>query len=258
MVALSSSSERVAVNGVALITGAGRGIGRAIALALGRSGVDISVGYRTNASAASAVVAELETMGRRAIALAGDVGEATVCGRLVEDTVARLGRIDILVANAGGASFAPFLSTDLETYELQLRTNARSSFLLAQAAARHMIDQGEGGRIIFVTSEAADLAVEGMATYCASKAAQKMIMKCAAVELAPHGITVNAVAPGTIETDVNRDLLADAEMRTVLLGRVLLDHRGTPDDVADAAIYLAGAAHVTGSTISVNGGSLML
>jgi glucose 1-dehydrogenase len=220
--------------------------------------MDVSVGFRTNESAAEAVVAELEAMGRRAIALGGDVAEATVCERLVADTVAQLGRIDILVANAGGASFAPFLATDLETFDTQLRTNARSSFLLAQAAARHMIDGGEGGRIIFVTSEAADLAVEGLTVYCASKAAQKMIMKCAAVELAPHGITVNAVAPGTIETDVNRDLLADAEMRAVLLGRVLLDHIGTPADVADAAVYLAGAAHVTGCTVSVNGGSLML
>jgi NAD(P)-dependent dehydrogenase (short-subunit alcohol dehydrogenase family) len=244
--------------GVALVTGGSRGLGRAIALGLGRVGFDVAVGYRSHADAAATVVAALEASGRRAVALAGDVGDAVTCDRLVSDAAAQLGRVDVLVANAGGAEFAPFLTTDADVFDEQQRTNARSSFLLARAAARRMIEQGGGGRIIFVTSEAADLAAEGLTAYCASKAAQKMVMKCAAIELASYGITVNAVAPGTIETDANRHLLADPDLRQTLLGGALLGHAGTPDDIADAAVYLAGAAHVTGCTISVNAGSVML
>jgi len=243
---------------VALVTGASRGLGRAIALGLGGAGYDVAAGYRANKEAAEGVVAELEAVGRRSVAVVGDVADAATCARLVDETVARLGRIDVLVANAGGAVFGAFLDTDADVYDQQQRTNARSSFLLARAAAERMIEQGDGGRIIFVTSEAADLATEGLTAYCASKAAQKMVMKCAAIELAPQGITVNAVAPGTIETDSNRHLLAEAELRETLLGSALLDHVGTPDDIAAAAVYLAGAEHVTGCTISVNAGSLML
>jgi len=244
--------------GVALVTGASRGLGRAIALALGRAGFDVAVGYRSNADAAAGVVDELVASGRRAVALAGDVADEATCDRLVAETVDGLGRLDVLVANAGGATFAPFLSTDANAFDEQSRRNARSSLLLARAAARQMIDQGAGGRIIFVTSEAADLPTAGLTAYCASRAAQKMVMQCAAVELAPYAITVNAVAPGTIETDATRDALADPAQREALLRRALLDHAGTPEDVAAAAVYLAGAEHVTGCTVSVNAGSVML
>jgi NAD(P)-dependent dehydrogenase (short-subunit alcohol dehydrogenase family) len=253
---VSSSSDNGV--GVALVTGASRGLGRAIALGLGRAGFDVAVGYRTNEDAAKHVVDELGASGRRSFAIAGDVGDTATSERLVAATVERLGRLDVLVANAGAAAFVPFLETDAETFDVQQRTNARGAFLLARVAAQRMIEQGEGGRIIFVTSEAADLPTSGLTAYCASRAAQKMVMQCAAVELAQFGITVNAVAPGTIETDGNRHLLADPEHRQMLLAGALLDHEGTPDDIAGAAVYLAGAAHVTGCTISVNAGTVML
>lgn len=244
---------------VVLVTGGGRGIGRSTTLALARAGADVGIVYRNDREAATAVAEEVATLGRRASVIEGNVGDALTCGRIVRETVAALGRLDALVANAGQLVNASFLETSVEQYEQQLRTNALGSFLIAQAAARQMIVQGTGGRIVFVTSEAADKPTAGLAAYCVSKAAQKMVMKMAAVELAAYGIAANAVAPGTTETDLNRELLADPEMRARLLSDVVLGRPGRPEDVAGAVAFLlsAEADHVTGCTIAVNGGSLI-
>jgi glucose 1-dehydrogenase len=244
----------------ALVTGGDRGIGRAIAIELGRRGADVAIVYRHDRRAAEAVAAQLGELGRRTALLQGDVATAGDGERLVAAAVAALGQLDILVSNAGVLTNVSFLDTTPEQYESQLAVNAQGSFFIVQAAARQMIKQGRGGRIVLVTSEAADKPVPGIAAYCISKAAQKMVMKMAAVELAPHGIRVNAVAPGTIETDINRAMLSDGTMREVLLADVLVGKPGAPEDVAAAVAYLVsdGAGHVVGNTVSVNGGSLIV
>lgn len=244
---------------VALVTGGGRGIGRAVSLELARQGHDVAIGWVRDEAAATAVAAEVRALGRRAATVRGDVGDPVECRQLVDGTVAELGGIDVLIANAGVIARADFLDVTPEDYDSQLAANARGSYFAAQAAARRMIEQGRGGRIVFVTSRLAEAVAPGLSAYSVSKAAQRMAMMCAATELAQHGITVNAVAPGTTETDINREFLSDPERRRAMLAPIVLGRPGQPDDISGAVAFLVSdaASYITGATIQVNGGSLM-
>lgn len=242
---------------VALVTGGSRGIGCGVALQLAVDGFDVAVGFRSDERAAHEASEEIEALGRRSAAIRADVSDPAEAERLVTETVERLGAIHVLVSNAGRLVIGSLVETSPEDYDLQLEANARGAFFIVQAAARRMIAQGGGGRIIVVTSDASVRPYRGLAAYCMSKAAAKMLTEAAAVELAPHGITVNAVAPGTIETDLNREALADPDKREMLLGSILLGRPGQPDDVAAAVGYLASerASFVTGATVAVDGGA---
>jgi NAD(P)-dependent dehydrogenase (short-subunit alcohol dehydrogenase family) len=261
---------------VALVTGGTRGIGRAVAVALARDGYDVAVGYRADERPVEATLADIEAAGRRGIAIRADLGVPGAAEDVLEETVAKLGVPRVVVVNAGRLVSASLLDTRPEDYDVQLEANARGSFFVVQAAARRMIaaggaghpdDAGGGGhpddaaggagRIVVVTSDAAVRAYRGLAAYCMSKAAAKMLTEAAAIELAPHGITVNAVAPGTTETDMNRALLADPEQREQLLGSILLGRPGDTADVAAAVSFLVSdrAAFMTGATIAVDGGA---
>jgi 3-oxoacyl-[acyl-carrier protein] reductase len=241
---------------VALVTGGTRGIGRAIALQLAGDGFDVAVGYRADETAARAAVAEIAACGRRSLAIRADLAEPAEADRVVHETIDRLGPLRVVVSNAGRLVGKPLLETGPEDYDLQLESNARAAFFVVQAAARRMIPLG-GGRIVIVTSDAAARPYRGLAAYCMSKAAAKMLTEAAALELAPHGITVNAVAPGTTETDMNRELLADPERRAMLLGSIALGRAGQPDDIAAVVGFLASerAAFMTGATVAVDGGA---
>lgn len=242
---------------VALVTGGGRGIGRGVALQLAADGFDVAVGFRSDEQAAHEASAKIDALGRRSAAIRADVGHPAESERLVSETVERLGAIHVLVSNAGRLATGPLVDTTLEDYDSQLEANARGAFFVVQAAARRMIAQRGGGRIVVVTSDASVRPYRGLAAYCMSKAAAKMLTEAAALELAPHGITVNAVAPGTIETDLNREALADPDQREMLLGSILLGRPGQPDDVAAAVSYLASerASFLTGATVAVDGGA---
>lgn len=241
---------------VALVTGGARGIGRAIALRLAHDGFDVAIGYRADAEAAAATLADVEAAGRRAIVLGADLSVPATAERLLQETETQLGTPRVVVSNAGRLASAPLLETAPADYDLQLGANARAAFFVVQAAARRMVPL-RAGRIIIVTSDAAVRAYRGLAAYCMSKAAAKMLTEVAALELAPHGITVNAVAPGTTETDMNRELLADPRQRDALLGSILLGRPGHPTDVAAAVGFLASdqAAFLTGATVAVDGGA---
>ena len=243
----------------ALVTGGGRGIGRAISLELARQGHDVAIGWVRDEPAAAAVAAEVRALGRRAVLTRGEAADPADCVRNVTETVAALGRLDVAIANAGVLARASFLDTTPDDWDRQVDANARGAFFLAQAAAKQMIAQGGGGRIVFITSQLGEKAAAGVSGYCVSKAAQRMAMMCAATELAAHGITVNAVAPGTTETDINRDMLGDPERRPAAVAPILLGRPGVPADICGAVAFLASdaASWITGATFAVNGGSLI-
>jgi L-rhamnose 1-dehydrogenase len=242
---------------VALVTGGTRGIGRAVAGQLARDGFDVAVGYRNDDRPVADALAEIEAAGRAAVAIRADIADPAGAESLVHETEERLGTPGVVVCNAGRLVGASLLDTTADEYDVQLGANTRGSFFVIQAAARRMIAAGRGGRIVVVTSDGASRAYRGLGAYCMSKAAAKMLTEVAAIELAPHGITVNAVAPGTTETDLNRELLADPAQREMLLGSILLGRPGRPADVAAAVGFLASerAAFMTGATVAVDGGA---
>jgi NAD(P)-dependent dehydrogenase (short-subunit alcohol dehydrogenase family) len=252
----STSAERLPGRGAVLVTGATRGIGRAIALRLAGEGWDVAVAYRSAAERAAEVCGQIEELGRRAVALRAELESAEECRALVEAADEALGGLGALVANAGAMAPAPLLAATVEDVDRQYFLNARAPLLLAQAAAERI---GEGGAMVFVTSRAAGRAVPGLAGYCMSKAALKMLTEVAALELAPRGIVVNAVAPATTETDLNRELLADERYRAKVLDAIPLGRLTAPEDVAAAVAFLLSedARQITGTTLAVDGGAAL-
>ena len=240
----------------ALVTGSSSGIGEAIALRFAREGADVAVHYHHGGDTARAVVTEIEKLGRKSVALGANVGQADEAERLVRDAHAALGRLDILVNNAGVEVREPFLDVSEAHYDLVLGVNLKGAFFAAQAAARIMVEQGAGGRIINVSSIHEDVAFLQFSTYTASKGGMRMFTRTVCQELAPYGITVNDIAPGAIATPINKRTLGDGELLHDLQGVIPLGRLGEPDEVASVAVFLASdeAAYVTGSTYYVDGG----
>src|ERR1700682_393588 len=237
----------------ALVTGASKGVGKGIALELARQGCDVAVNYQSDARGAEAVAAEVQGMGREAIAVGADVGLAVEVGRMFQQTLAKLGHIDILVNNAGIQTWKPLLDLEEREWDRVLATNLKGCFLCTQLAARHMRERG-GGRIVNIGSGCNKIAFPNLVDYTASKGGIEMLTKVAAVELAPDGITVNCVAPGAVEIERTKNEAGDYAgtwAKLTPLGRV-----GVPADVARAVAFLAGdrAAFITGQTIWVDGG----
>jgi NAD(P)-dependent dehydrogenase (short-subunit alcohol dehydrogenase family) len=240
---------------VALVTGAARGLGRAISLALANAGADVALGFR-DANADGDVAPLVEDMGRRALPLQMDVTQLDQVFRAVDDTVANLGRLDILVNNAGLGPENPAEDVREEDFDLTVAVNVKGTFFASQAAARAMIPRGNG-RIINLSSQAGFVALPTESVYCLTKAAIVHLTKCLAVEWGRHGITVNAVAPTFISTPGTESALANQEFRADVLERIAGLHRiGDPMDVAGAVVFLASpaASLITGETILIDGG----
>jgi len=235
----------------ALVTGAARGIGAAIALKLAEDGADVAITYERSAEKAEALVAEIRVMGRKAIAIQADAASPDAAKAAVERTVADLGGLDILVNNAGVLFAGDFSSQPLDEIDLQLNVNVRGVFLITQAALKHIPD---GGRIISTGSNAG-LAVPfaGIAVYAATKSALESFTRGLARELGPRAITVNLVRPGPIDTDMNP---ADGALATAILPSLSIARYGRTREVAEAVAFLAGpgAGYITGSGILVDGG----
>jgi NAD(P)-dependent dehydrogenase (short-subunit alcohol dehydrogenase family) len=249
------------LNRVGIVTGAGarRGIGRAIALGMAREGARVAAADIDLALAEEAAQA-IRAAGGRAIAVRADVSVAADVQSMVEETVRVFGRVDILVNNAGIAPIRPFLELDEGTWDRTFSVNAKGVYLCAQAAARHMIRQGTGGRIINLSSISEEISGGGLTHYSATKAAVRNLTRGMASELGKHGITVNAIGPGTIETDIlnylpqaEQDRLRGQNVRITPVGRL-----GRAEDIVGAAIFLASddAAYVSGITLFVDGGQL--
>ena len=242
---------------IALVTGAQQGIGRGIALAFAREGADIAVNYLDDRVEAEKVMREVCAAGQRAVLVRADVARPTDAQTMVAQVLSELGGLDVLVNNAGVYPRVPFLEMRETDWDLVLDVNLKGGFFCAQAAARAMVAAGRRGSIINMASQAIRGAVRGV-HYSASKGGVVAMTRATALELAPHGIRVNAIAPGLTDTAQprygnNEDELA-AMARAVPLGRM-----AQPDDIAAVAVFLASddARHVTGQTVHVNGGSYM-
>jgi len=240
-----------------LVTGGGRGIGKAIALALAGAGSDVVVGYRQRADAASEVVDLVRSMGRRGKALQADVTRPEEAAALPARAAEALGGLNVVVCNAGIIRRTPFLEIPYEEWREVLATNLDGVFLVGQAAARVMVESGTRGAIVNVSSVAGLAPQLNSGHYSVSKAGVSMLTKQMALELAPMGIRVNEVNPGLIETDLNRADLARKEFREVRLSRIPLGIIGRPEDVAGAVVFLASdrAAMITGHGILIDGGN---
>ncbi|MGI8424640.1 MAG: SDR family NAD(P)-dependent oxidoreductase [Chloroflexota bacterium] len=239
---------------VALVTGAGRGLGRVMAMALAAAGADLAVCSRT-ASEIESLRDEAAALGRRAEALVADVTDEAACERLVEETVARLGRLDILVNNAGMNIRKPVLELTAAEYEQVLRVNLHGYFLCARAAGRRMVAQGSG-KVINISSIMGTVALANQAAYASSKGAIEQLTKVMALEWAAHGVQVNAIAPTYFETELTRPLFEDGERNRFITERTPMGRWGQPHELAGAVIFLASDAssYITGHTLVVDGG----
>jgi NAD(P)-dependent dehydrogenase (short-subunit alcohol dehydrogenase family) len=240
---------------VALVTGAARGLGRAIALALAAAGADIALGLR-DVDADAGVVAEVQRLGRRALPVQLDVAKMAEIGPAVQAAVAHFGRLDILVNNAGIAPENPAELVTEADFDATLAVNLKGTFFTSQAAGRVMIEQGYG-RIVNLGSQAGAVALPGESVYCMTKAAIAHLTRCLAVEWGRHGITVNAVAPTFIRTPGTEPALEDPQFRADVVERIAALHRiGEPVEVAGVVVFLASpaAALITGETVLIDGG----
>ncbi len=239
---------------VAIVTGASRGIGRSTALALASEGAKVVVNYASSSSAADQVVAEITAMGSEAIAVAADVSKADQVDALVNAAIEKWGRIDILVNNAGITRDTLLLRMKIEDWQAVIDLNLTGVFLCTRAVSKIMLKQ-RSGRIVNITSVAGQMGNPGQANYSAAKAGVIGFTKTVAKELASRGITVNAVAPGFITTDMTQDLKSDEILKFIPLNRY-----GQPEEVAGMICFLAAspaAAYITGQVMNVDGGMVM-
>jgi 3-oxoacyl-[acyl-carrier protein] reductase len=239
---------------VAVVTGASRGIGKAIALALAAEGAAVAVNYASSSSAADAVVAEIQDMGAQAIALQADVSQPEQVEQFIAAVMEKWGRIDVLVNNAGITRDTLLLRMGLEDWQAVINLNLTGVFLCTKAVSKVMLKQ-RSGRIVNIASVAGQMGNPGQANYSAAKAGVIGFTKTIAKELAARGITANAVAPGFIETDMTEGLKADEILKFIPLSRY-----GKPEEIAGMVRFLAAdpaAAYITGQTFNVDGGMVM-
>jgi glucose 1-dehydrogenase len=243
---------------VAIVTGSATGIGRAIATEMVREGACVVIDYVGASDKADDLVHALQTVGGKAVAVAADVAEEQQVDMLVEHAVKTFGQVDVLVNNAGIEHEYPFLDTPKAQWDKVIAVNLTGPFLCSQRVAKHMVSRGGGGRIINMSSVHEDLAMPTNSPYCAAKGGLRMLMRTIAVELAPHGITINNIAPGAIDTPMDAPVKADREKMKALLSEIPLGRMGQPHEVAQLCVFLASdaAAYITGSTYFIDGGMM--
>jgi len=242
---------------VALITGAGSGIGQAIAVRFAAEGAKVVVNYhRGGKHPGEVVVNEITRQNGTAIAVAAEVYQRNEVESMIQETVKKFGRLDIAVCNAGVEIKKPFLEVTDDEWNKVIGVNLYGSFLVSQIAARQMVKQGQGGKLIFISSVHEDIPFAQYTAYCASKGALRMMMRNLALELAEHKINCNNIAPGAISTPINQAVLNDSEAMKNALSEIPWGRFGKPDEVASVAVFLASgeADYVTGSTYYIDGG----
>jgi len=241
---------------VAIITGASSGIGQAIAIRLGAEGAQVVIDYVGRPQGADDTCQAITQAGGTAITVQADVTKSDDIRKLVDETYGRFGRCDILVNNAGIEKGTDFWNVTEEDYDAVLNVNLKGAFFLTQAVVKRLVESKQPGRIVNISSVHEDMVFPHFDTYSASKGALRMLMRNLAVELGPHNITVNNVAPGAIVTPINKSLLENKQQLQALLNNIPLGRMGTSAEVAGLVAYLASeeAAYITGSTFIIDGG----
>lgn len=242
-----------------LITGASRGIGAAVAVECARHGANVAINYAASPVAAEEVVAQIEALGQKGIAVKGDVADPAAAPEFVKAAVAAFGGVDVFVSNAGICPFHGFLDMPVDVVDRTIKVNLNGAYYMTQAAANQMKNQGRGGAIIAISSISA-LVGGGMQThYTPTKAGVHSLMQSCAIALGPYGIRCNSLLPGTILTDINKDDLADTAKRTYMEGRIPLGRLGQPEDMGGPVVFLASdlARYVTGAALLVDGGAFV-
>src|SRR5579883_3062371 len=224
---------------VAVVTGSDSGIGRAIALLFAREGATVVVNYAHNEKKADEVRQQIEQNHGKCLVVQADLSQYQQAVGLITQTVEHFNRLDILVNNAGMEVHSPFLEVTEEQYDRVLSVDLKGAFFCAQAAAREMVKRKTAGRIVNISSVHEDLPMPQNVPYCCAKGGLRMMTRTIALELAPHNITVNNIAPGAVDTPIDADVKADPEKMAALLGEIPLRRMGQPEEIAKLALYLA-------------------
>lgn len=243
---------------VAIVTGAATGIGKAIAIAMAKEGAAVVIDYVGKPETANDTLDRIKQNGGKGIAIEADVSHPDQVINLFAQSLQAYGHVDILVNNAGIEYKHPITEFPFEQWQKIIAVDLTGPFLCAQAAAKQMIKQGTGGRIINISSVHEDLPMPTNAPYCAAKGGLRMLMRTIAVELAPHNITVNNIGPGAIYTPIDADIEANPEIEKQLMAEIPVGRWGKPEEVANLAVFLASgdSAYITGSTYFIDGGML--
>jgi glucose 1-dehydrogenase len=241
---------------VAIVTGGNSGIGKAIVLALADQGANIAIDYVSNPGATEELERKVAALGDKVIGVDADVSKIEDLQRLVDETVKAFGRLDIMVNNAGVETRTSVLDTTEKQYDFVLDVNLKSAFFGTQLAAKQMISQGGGGRIINVSSVHEDWPMPGNTAYCLSKGGMRMLTRTAGVELGPHGITVTAVGPGAVDTPINKQTEADPKALAKLDAAIPLGYLAQPSQIGSVVAFLAGdgSSYMTATTVFADGG----
>ena len=241
---------------IAIVTGGNSGIGKAIVLALAKAGANVVIDYIADPDATDALEREVATLGDKAIGVSADVSRVDDLQRLIDTAVATFGRLDIMVNNAGVETRTSVLETTEAQYDRVLAIDLKSAFFGTQIAARQMIKQGGGGRIVNISSVHEDWPMPGNTAYCLAKGGVRMLTRTAGVELAPHGIRVVGVAPGAVETPINAATMKDAATLARLDAAIPLGRMARPEEIGDVVAFLVGdgGSYLTATTIFVDGG----
>ncbi|MBC7388071.1 MAG: glucose 1-dehydrogenase [Opitutaceae bacterium] len=241
---------------VALVTGSGRGIGRAIAIRLANEGANVIVNDLIDDENAAETVKLINATGSKGFFIQADISKVETLKHVIDQSVTQFGSLDILVNNAGVEVHAPFLEVTEKQYDLVLDVNLKGMFFLSQAFVKYLVENKRGGVIVNNSSVHEELPFPNFTAYCASKGGMQMVMRNLAVELAPFNVRVNNVAPGAIKTPINTKLLNKPELLASLQNNISLGKLGEPEDVAAVVAFLASddAKYVTGSTYYVDGG----
>ena len=242
----------------AIVTGSDSGIGRAIAMELARQGAAVTINYHKNEDAAVAAKKEIEDAGGKAQVIQADVSSVADIQKLVDSTVSAFGRLDILVNNAGMETRTSTLETSEHQFDLVIAIDLKSAFFGVQLAAKQMIAQGGGGRIINISSIHEDWPMPGNAPYCLAKGGVRMLTRTAGVELAPHGITVVGVAPGAVHTPIDEVTLSDPAAKARLESAIPIGRVAEPSEIAALVAFLASdkASYSTATTFVADGGMM--
>jgi glucose 1-dehydrogenase len=241
---------------VAIVTGGNTGIGKAVVLALAEQGASVVIDYVSNPQATEDLERKIADLGEAATAVEADVSKIEDLQRMIDTAVSAYGRLDVMVNNAGVETRTSVLDTTEDQYEKVLAINLKSAFFGTQLAAKQMIAQGGGGRIINMTSVHEDWPMAGNTAYCLSKGGMRMLTRTAGVELGPHNICVVGVGPGAVDTPINAQTVANPAALAALNKSIPLGRLAEPEEIASVVAFLAGpgAGYITGTTIFADGG----